>query len=196
MNDDPAPLALSRRALLVRLGIVGVGAAAVPFLAACQAAPAGTSGASASAAAATAASVPPATITWSFWGGPTELPPNDEVIKAFNVKYPQIKVTKFHEPFASYFDKITTMFAGNTAPDVLFLNNVPTYAGRGVLEPLDTVIKQSNYDVQDFVQAEMKLFQYKGSTYGFPRDNDTKVLYYNKDAFDEAKVSYPDDSWD
>ena len=200
--DDQASrsAALSRRQLLVRLGIVGVGAAAVPFLAACQAAaPAATSsasGAAATSAAGTSAAVPPATITWSFWGGPSELPPNDEVIKAFNAKYPQIKITKFHEPFSSYFDKVTTMFAGNTAPDVLFLTNVPSYAGKGVLEPLDPLIQKSSYDVQDFVQAEMKLFQYQGKTYGFPRDNDTKVLYYNKDAFDEAKLSYPDASWD
>lgn len=201
VNDQTTrSAALSRRALLVRLGIVGVGAAAVPFLAACQAAaPAATSsatGAAATGAAGTSAAVPPATITWSFWGGPSELPPNDEVIKAFNAKYPQIKITKFHEPFSSYFDKVTTMFAGNTAPDVLFLTNVPSYAGKGVLEPLDPLIQKSSYDVQDFVQAEMKLFQYQGKTYGFPRDNDTKVLYYNKDAFDEAKLSYPDASWD
>jgi multiple sugar transport system substrate-binding protein len=134
-------------------------------------------------------------ITWSFWGDPNELPPNDEVIAAFNQKYPNIEIKKFHEPWASYFDKIQTMFAGDTAPDVLFLTNVPSYAAKGVLEPVDTLAQQSGYDVQDFIDAELQLFRYGGKLFGFPRDNDTKVLYFNKDAFDEAKLGYPDDSW-
>ncbi len=34
-----------------------------------------------------------------------------------------------------------------------------------------------------------------GKIYGFPRDNDTTVLYYNKDLFDDAGVAYPDETW-
>lgn len=205
MSTGANSRAVSRRDVLRRAGLAGFGVAAASLLAACQPAaqpaptaarPAtGPTSAPAAAPAAKAGS-PSATITWSFWGDPNELPPNDEVIKAFNQRYPNIEIKKFHEPWSSYFDKIQTMFAGNTAPDVLFLTNVPSYAGRNVLEPLDPLIQQSGYDVQDFVQAELRLFQYQGQLYGFPRDNDTKVLYYNKDAFDEAKVAYPNDTWD
>jgi multiple sugar transport system substrate-binding protein len=195
---------LSRRALLRMAGIAGLGITSAPLLAACQgnsnasqAPPAQTTGTSAAPAATQPASTAShsASITWSFWGDPNELPPNDEVIQAFNQKYPNIEIKKFHEPFASYFDKIQTMFAGDSAPDVLFLNNVPSYAAKGVLEPVDTLAQQSGYDVQDFVDAELQLFRYQGKLYGFPRDNDTKVLYYSKDAFDEAGVAYPDEKW-
>lgn len=157
-----------------------------------QASSSGTATASAAAAGSGGAT----TITWSFWGDPNELPPNDEVIKAFNQKDPQIKIQTFHEPWANYFDKVQTMWASHTAPDVLFLTNVLSYASRDVLEPLDSYIKQSNYDVKDFVPAELVDFTYQGKIYGFPRDNDTKVLFYNKDAFDQAKIGYPDANWD
>lgn len=193
---DKLTAGLNRRALFRRLGIASLGAAFAPIIAACQgASPTGQSAASGAAASAKGATQA-ATITWSFWGDPGELPPNDLVIKAFNAKYPNIQIQKFHEPWGSYFDKIQTMFAGNTAPDVLFLTNVPNYAGRGVLEALDSRIKAADYDVKDFVQAELQLFQYQKQLYGFPRDNDTKVLYYNKDAFDQAKIAYPTESWD
>ena len=36
---------------------------------------------------------------------------------------------------------------------------------------------------------------FEGSVYGFPRDIGLEVLYYNKDHFDAAGLSYPDDSW-
>jgi multiple sugar transport system substrate-binding protein len=196
---------LSRRALLQFAGMAGLGIASASLLAACQsssssptpAPPAPTTGTSAAPATQAASSAArSASITWSFWGDPNELPPNDEVIQAFNQKFPNIEIKKFHEPWSSYFDKVQTMFAGGSAPDVLFLTNVPSYAAKGVLEPVDTLAQQSGYDVQDFVDAELQLFRYQGKLFGFPRDNDTKVLYYNKDAFDEGGVAYPDEKWD
>lgn len=135
------------------------------------------------------------TVTWSFWGDPAELPPNDKVIAAFNKKYPNIKVEKFHEPWASYFDKIQARFAGGTPPDTLFLNNVPTYASQNVLQNLDEFIKRDKFETDDYVDAALELFRYNNSLYGFPRDNDTQVLYYNKDMLDKAGVKYPDESW-
>jgi ABC-type glycerol-3-phosphate transport system substrate-binding protein len=212
---------LSRRALLRFATATALGAASASLLAACQGGPSPSEAAptSASAPAPTVASKPAptsasapaptvapaaagagnsqaATITWSFWGDPNELPPNDEVIQAFNAKYPNIQVKTFHEPWASYFDKIQTMFAGDAAPDVLFLTNIASYASKGVLAPVNDLAKQSGYDITDFPDAELKLFQNQDKLYGFPRDNDTKVLYYNKDAFDQAKIAYPDDKWD
>jgi multiple sugar transport system substrate-binding protein len=196
---------LSRRALLRFATVAGLGSVTASLVAACQSTtttPAPATQSTAPVATAAPAAAPAqsanqkATITWSFWGDPNELPPNDEVIQAFNAQYPNIQINKFHEPWASYFDKIQTMFAGDTAPDVLFLTNIASYASKGVLAPIDDLAKQSGYDLKDFVDAELKLFQNQDKLYGFPRDNDTKVLYYNKDAFDEVKLAYPDDTWD
>src|SRR5882724_3756010 len=135
---------LSRRAILRFATVAGLGAASASLLAACQSAgtasaPAPTAAAKAPAptSAPAAANAQSATITWSFWGDPNELPPNDEVIAAFNAKYPNIQIKTFHEPWASYFDKIQTMFAGDSAPDVLFLTNIASYASKGVLAPVN-----------------------------------------------------------
>jgi multiple sugar transport system substrate-binding protein len=220
MHDLYPPSArLSRRGLLRFTGLTALGALSASLLAACQssstssppatakpaAAPTSAAAAAAATAAPAAAAAPAtaqsgnsqsATITWSFWGDPNELPPNDEVIKAFNARYPNIQIKTFHEPWASYFDKVQTMFAGDTAPDVLFLTNIASYASKGVLAPVNDLAKQTGYDVTDFTDAELKLFQHQDKLYGFPRDNDTKVLFYNKDAFDEATIAYPDDKWD
>lgn len=137
----------------------------------------------------------PVEIVWSFWGDPGELPPNYEVIKAFAATHPNIKIVVQHSPWSSYFDKIQTQMAGQTAPDVMFLNNIPSYASRGVLENLDPYIKESGFDISGFYPELMRTFMYRGHVYGFPRDNDTTVLYYNKSLFDAAGVKYPDETW-
>ena len=34
----------------------------------------------------------------------------------------------------------------------------------------------------------LKNFNYDGSLYGLPRDNDTKVIFYDEDLFEEAEL--------
>jgi multiple sugar transport system substrate-binding protein len=135
------------------------------------------------------------TVTWSFWGDPGELPPNDAVIEAFEAANPDIRIERQHAPWGSYFDRIQTQMAGGTAPDVMFLNNIPSYASRGVLMPLDDLVAEHGFDISGYNEQLLRIFSYDGQLYGFPRDNDTTVLYYNKDLFDEAGVAYPSAEW-
>jgi multiple sugar transport system substrate-binding protein len=135
-------------------------------------------------------------IVWSFWGDPGELPPNYEVIEAFEAANPDINIEVQHAPWGSYFDRIQTQMAGGTAPDTMFLNNIPSYASRGVLQPLDDLIAESGFDISGYNQELLRTFTYDGQLFGFPRDNDTTVLYFNKDLFDAAGVDYPSDDWD
>jgi multiple sugar transport system substrate-binding protein len=135
------------------------------------------------------------TVVWSFWGDPGELPPNDQVIEAFEAEHPDIEIEKQHAPWSSYFDRIQTQMAGGTAPDVMFLNQIPSYASRGVLEPIDDEIESSGFDLSGYHPELLRIFSYEGELYGFPRDNDTTVLYYNEDLFDEAGVDHPTADW-
>jgi len=135
------------------------------------------------------------TIVWSFWGDPGELPPNYEVIEAFHAAQDDVRVEVQHAPWGSYFDRIQTQMAGGTAPDVMFLNNIPSYASRGVLYDIDELIARDGFDTSTYLDGLMRIFSYDGNQYGFARDNDTNVLYYNKDLFDAAGVDYPTADW-
>ncbi len=135
------------------------------------------------------------TITWSFWGDPGELPPNYEVIEAFHAAQDDIRIEVQHAPWGAYFDRILTQMAGGTAPDVMFLNNIPSYAARGVLAPLDDLIERDGFDTEAYHPGLLQIFSYEGEVFGFARDNDTNVLYFNKDLFDAAGVAYPSEDW-
>lgn len=135
-------------------------------------------------------------IRFSFWGSPAELPPYQEIVKQFEAENPDIKVEIINYPWSTYFDKIQAMMAAEDAPDVMFLHTIPSWAAKGVLEDLTPYIEKSNFPVSAYNQELLSTFMYKGRIYGFPRDNDTTVLFYNKGLFDEAGVPYPDYSWD
>ena len=92
----------------------------------------------------------------------------------------------------NYFQKIHLLFASNTPPDVIFINNLylPIYANAGVLEPI-----RESVDLSAYESNILKSLSWQGIVYAVPRDVSNLVIFYNKDLFDKYKVSYPHEGW-
>ena len=134
-------------------------------------------------------------ITWGYWGDPSEVAQNKEVAAAFQQKNPDITVEHMTAPWGDYFTKLQTQFAGNTAPDVMFITYLSTYAPMGVLAEITPLCQQNGFDLSKYPKGAIDSFTYGGKLYGVPRDNDTKVLFYNKKLFDDAQIPYPQQGW-
>ena len=140
----------------------------------------------------------PVTLTWAFWGSPEEAVSHKLVADAFMKEHPEIKIETWNEPWDNYFTKIQALWASGdpkAVPDIAFLWPTPKYAAEGVLENLDPYIQKSGYNLNDYWGGLLESAKYKGSVYGFPRDIEVNVLYYNKALFDKAGVKYPDENW-
>ncbi len=145
-----------------------------------------------------ASSSGPVTITWALWGSPEEVASHKIVADAFMKEHPEIKIEIWSQPWGDYFTKIKTLWASGDAkaiPDVAFLWPTPSYAAQGVLENLDPYIEKSGYKLDDYWPGLLESAQFNGHVYGFPRDIEVNVLYYNKDIFKEAGVDLPTDQW-
>ncbi len=143
----------------------------------------------------TLSSIQPVTITFAYWGDPWEIDINEKLVKVFQTDHPEIKVETMHTSWSEYFQKADEWLATETTPDVMFLDFVPVYASRGVLENLSPYIVRDGFDIGDFYSGLLQYHTYKGQLYGLPRDNDTKVIFYNKALFDEAGLPYPSSGW-
>lgn len=135
------------------------------------------------------------TITFSFWGDPKQVEDTERILKKFEEKYPDINVDTWHAPWDNYFEKIQTRWAANESPDVMFLTDIPNYASKGVLKPLDDEIEEDGFELDNYNEAMLNAFTYDDELYGLPRDNDTKVFFYNKELFDEENIPYPEKDW-
>jgi multiple sugar transport system substrate-binding protein len=145
-----------------------------------------------------APSAGPVTVTWAFWGSPEEQASHKAVADVFMKEHPEIKIELWAQPWDDYFTKIQALWASGdskTIPDVAFLWPTPKYAAEGVLENLDPYIEKSGYDLKDYWPGLLESAKYDGHVYGFPRDIEVNILYYNKKIFDEAGVKYPDEKW-
>ena len=130
-------------------------------------------------------------LNFASWGSKSETDILKPVIADFEKNNPDIKINFMHIP-QNYFQKIHLLFASNTQPDVIFINNLylPIYANAGVLAPVGDNVDLGSYD-----KNILKSLSWKGVLYAVPRDVSNLVIFYNKDLFDKYGVSYPDKSW-
>lgn len=144
-------------------------------------------------------------ITWSTPGNPDELNVYQTLANEFMQKNPNIQVTTDRD--SSEYQKLVTLIAGGTAPDVIFstINNWPAFAVKNVFLPLDDFAKKDSYDLDDFYPQILKPYKYDGKKfgdgklYGLPKEIAIRSMYYNQDIFKAAGVDKqpgPEDVWD
>lgn len=128
------------------------------------------------------------TVQFASWGSKSEIDILKPLLSEFEKENPDIKVDFMHIP-QNYFQKIHLLFASNTAPDVIFINNLylPIYANAGLLEELNTD--------DNFYPQSLNALSWQGKLYAIPRDVSNLVIYYNKDMFLKKHIPFPKQNW-
>ena len=138
----------------------------------------------------------PVTITFSSWVG--DSPQMQGFVKDFEKLHPNINIQLQAVSSGNSTTKLITQVAGNTAPDVAFVDSsaVTEFGSRNALVNLDGYMAGSpTSQASQFVPAFLEMNQYGGSTYGLPYDGETTAMFYRKDMFDAAGLSYPTKDW-
>jgi multiple sugar transport system substrate-binding protein len=136
------------------------------------------------------------TLTYALWDKNQE-PTIRKMADAFEAENPNIKIKIELTPWDQYWTKLETAATGGALADILWMNgpNVAKYVNGKMLLPLDDFISKDNYDMSNFPQSLVDLYTVSGKKYGMPKGFDTIGLWYNKKIFDDAKIPYPDDTW-
>lgn len=122
-----------------------------------------------------------------------------EMLDVFHATHPNIRV--YYVPDPEYLEErmLADMQAG-TAPDVFqgCCAHFPIWAQKGYTLDLSPFVKadldQTTIDDWDPIQYA-SLATRDGRRFGLPKYHGALALYYNKDLFDEYRVTYPDASW-
>lgn len=188
---------LSRRRFLQFTAFTSAG-----LLAACVAVPAAQPGGE---EAGTSASQERVTVTFMVPGSAQEDADFAPVFEEFAKRYPEIdgQYTPAGTGYnAQYDDKLLTMLAGGTAPDVFktLFGKFGALAASGVYLPLDdlaeTYVEETAFD--DFFEAHANACYFAGQLLALPNDGAPQGLWYNVDLYDAAQKSYPtwETTWD
>lgn len=127
-------------------------------------------------------------VQFASWGSKSEISILKPILAEFEKENSDIKVDFMHIP-QNYFQKIHLLFASNTAPDVIFINNfyLPVYANAGLLEPLQAD--------NNFYRKSLDALSWGNTLYAIPRDVSSLVIFYNRDIFRKNNLPSPTDDW-
>ena len=137
-----------------------------------------------------------ASLTMAIWDN-AQLPGLKEIVGDFTSET-GIAVDLQVVPWDQYWTLLEAGAQGGTLPDVFWMhsNYSQKFMSNDILLDLTDRIAQSEViDLANYYEDITELYQYDGKTYAIPKDYDTIALWYNRTLFDEAGLSYPDETW-
>jgi multiple sugar transport system substrate-binding protein len=136
--------------------------------------------------------------SFMVFGDTAELRIYRELVSAFQTNVPAIEVELIPVPQSGYRRRMNADFAAGTPADLILLNyrRYASSAARGQLAPLGDFLASSQLvSERDFYPQALAPFRWQGKLMCIPQNLSSLVVYYNKRLFDEAKLSYPGDTW-
>jgi len=115
------------------------------------------------------------------------------LINKFNADNPDVHVTVTNVEWPGY-DQLTAQFAAGDPPDIVTIHQsvLGDYASRGLLMPLDDLLKSVGVTPNDFTEASLSGVTKEGKIYGLPIDNWTMLFHINMGLFKKAGLVNPD----
>ena len=139
-------------------------------------------------------------IQFMWWpvGGERGLKAMDAAMKPFEDAHPEFMVEKI--PVAqNYFDKLVTMYAGGTPPDVHAVDNynITEIADKGVVMDLEPLIAaDKTFKLDEFFDAALKESVWKSRRHALPYIGSTRIMFYNVDLMQAKGLETPDKLWE
>jgi multiple sugar transport system substrate-binding protein len=134
---------------------------------------------------------------------PSNPEPNEGTTAAFAAikeKYPHLTVEDEAKGAANqaYVDAVVTATVAGSLPDLLYAQGpqIQGFIRNGAVRALDDFLaKDKSFDLKDFPDVGLKVYQASGRQYAIPYDHGPHVLWFNKTLFDKEGVKPPDATW-
>lgn len=133
-------------------------------------------------------------LKFSWWGGDSRHAATEEAIKAFEEKYPNIKVTPEYGAWTGWEEKQSLNILGGNSADVMQINWnwIESYSQGGTsfanLEDQSDVL-----DLTQFSPESLELCKVDGKLMAVPISLTGRVFYWNKTAYEEVGCELPTD---
>ena len=112
---------------------------------------------------------------------------------AYTAQHPNVKIEVQVTSWNEYWTKLEAAATSGQMPDIFWMhtNELLKYADNGMLADCSDIVDTSKFSEVSLSNASGS----DGTLYAVPKDKDTVALVYNKEMFDAAGVSYPDENW-
>lgn len=137
---------------------------------------------------------------WDWWGDGQYKYVIEQLCTDFNESQDKYEVVHVNYPWGDVWTKALAATAAGNPPDVI-IQDIRTVTHRAeakqATDLTDLIAKEEPGFTDQFYPQLMEAMTYDGGTYGIPYVTDTRILYYDKDAFTEAGLDpeAPPQTW-
>lgn len=134
----------------------------------------------------------PITLRMNWWGGDSRHQATLDGIKAFEAKYPNIKVEAEYESFTGHEEKVALALKSGSSADVVQLNMdwVFNYSPDGSLF-LDLNTMSDIIDLSAYDQTDIDYYTTNGVLQALPASNSGRVFFWNTTRLEAVGVEIP-----
>lgn len=147
----------------------------------------------------TASNEPVTLRLWAHWGSEQRRPTIDKIIEQFNETYADQNISAEYV-YVPYDDIETKMLASVTAgnPGNVVITAIESVNSKAMRNQAMNITEYLSDGIEDqFYDAYWDMVVWNDDVYAIPFNTDTRLVFYNKEMFEEAGVSVDDlTSWD
>lgn len=126
---------------------------------------------------------------WDWWGDGQYKSVIEQLCSDFNESQDTYEVVHVNYPWGDVWTKALAATAAGNPPDII-IQDIRTTTHRAeasqATDLTDMIEAEGEEFTQQFYPQLMEAMEYEGRIYGLPYVTDTRILYYDKDAFQEA----------
>ena len=132
----------------------------------------------------------------TVWGGEADRAAYQARVDLAQKKFPDYTVDLQLIPNENYSQKVQTMIAGGTGPDIMQVaEDANAYSSKNQLLALDSHISTAGLDLQSAFGPVGQNWVYQDKTFAVPDRSGAMILYYNKGEFEKKGIAAPSAEW-
>jgi multiple sugar transport system substrate-binding protein len=137
-----------------------------------------------------------ATMRLAWWGSDDRHQRTLKLIKLFESRHPGLVMTGEYGGLIGYQDKLSTEFAGRSAPDIMQISdNRESLIAAGRLLQLDPYIANGQLDLKDANTAVLNTLKVGGKLYSIPWGLACGCYFLDTKVFADSKTDLPGPDW-
>lgn len=132
-----------------------------------------------------------------WWGNQVRNDRTQQVMKMYHEKYPNVTLTPQFTDWASYWNKLATQVAANSAPDVIQMDYayIDQYVSKGLLLDMTPYITSGEFNAADIPKPVLQSGAVNKKNYAISLGTNVLCLVYDPAALKKAGVTEPTSSW-
>ncbi len=136
-------------------------------------------------------------LRFSWWGGNSRHEATIAAVDAFEKSHLGINIKTEYTGFSGHQTRKITEFAGRTEPDLMQINWnwLPQFTPKGD-GFYDLSQLSDDIDLSQFDQASLDALTINGKLNGIPIGMNGRIMYYNKNTWDQAGIANPPKTWE